>query len=307
MKVAIIGSGGVGGYFGGKIAKAGHDVTFLARGKHFEEIKRNGLKVKSVLGDFHLKNTKIEEKIENIGKVDFVILGVKAWQIKEVGPELSSILNRKATVLPLQNGVLAIEELSKFIPIESIIGGICRIVSFIENPGIISHTDVTPTIVFGEVDQKITKRVEKIKDLLNHSEIKSKISNNIASEIWKKFIGICISGLLALTKTTYGELRENELTRDLMVNLFTEIYQLSKLENVDIATDFISKTMSFIDSIDYDSTSSLTRDIWMGRPSELEYQNGTVVRLAKKHNFSVPINDFVYKCLLPMEEKARRV
>jgi 2-dehydropantoate 2-reductase len=129
---------------------------------------------------------------------------------------------------------------------------------------------------------------------------------DIESELWKKFLMICVSGLLAVTRTTYGELRELKETREMMIDLFTEIYTLSQHIGIAMEADFVEKTISIIDSLPYDSTSSLTRDVWEGKPSEIDYQNGTVVKLGEKYGVDVPINRFVYNSILPMEQKARK-
>ncbi len=306
MKIAIIGSGGVGGYFGGKIAKAGFEVTFLVRGEHLKAMQTHGLTVKSTLGDFQVDSVKATDKIQDIGKVDLIVLAIKAWQVKDVSAELSSIMTDTSVILPLQNGVSTIDDLREHISAGRILSGLCRIISKIEAPGVINHFGVTPTIVFGEVDNSRTERVQKIKDIFDQSGINCNISKDINTDLWKKFISICVSGLLAITKTTYGELRELKETRQMMIELLNEIYQLSKKAGIQIEPDFLEKTVSFIDTFPYDTTSSLTRDIWEGKPSEIEYQNGTVVRLGKKYGVDTPINKFVYHCILPMEIKARR-
>lgn len=306
MKIAIIGTGGVGGYFGGKMANTGFDVTFLARGEHLRAIKANGLIVKSILGDFKVDSVKATDNVQTIGFVDLIILAVKAWQVKEISSELKPIIKEDTIILPLQNGVLAAEELKEQIDQKNIIGGLCRIISKIESPGVINHFGITPTILFGEIDNSKTNRVQKIKELFDKSGINSNVSNDITSDLWKKIIAICVSGLMAVSKTTYGELRELKETRQIMIDLLTEIYQLSQKIGIRIESDFLDKTISFIDSFPYDSTSSLTRDVWEGKPSEIEYQNGTVVRLGKKYGVDTPVNKFVYNCILPMELKVRK-
>ena len=305
MKIAIIGSGGVGGYFGGKMAKAGYDVTFVARGEHKAAMKKNGLVVKSISGDFIIRKPKVTEKISEIGKVDLIITAVKAWQVKETASELKNIVHNQTIVLPLQNGILASDELKEYLNPQNVIGGLCRIISKIGSPGIINHIGVTPTIVFGEISNAKAERLLAIKEIFDKSRIKSNIADDIHAELWKKFIAICVSGLLAVTKTTYGELRELKETRQMMIELLSEIFQLSQKIGIQIETDFLGKTISFIDSFPYESTSSLTRDVWEGKPSEIEYQNGTVVRLGEKYGVPTPINKFVYNCILHMELKAR--
>jgi 2-dehydropantoate 2-reductase len=306
MKIAIIGTGGVGGYFGGMIAKAGYDVTFVARGENLKAMKEKGLTVKSILGDFHLETVKVTDQIKDIEQAGLVIISVKAWQVKEVSAELKPFINDETVILPLQNGVLAVEELMENIERKNIIGGLCKIFSKIESPGIINHFGVTPTIVFGEIDNTKTERIRQIKELFDKSAIKSVISDNIISDLWEKFIPICLSGLLALTKTNYGELRELEETRGMMIAILKENYQISQKIGINIAPDFVDKTVTLIDTFPYEATSSLTRDVWEGKPSEIEYQNGTVVKLGKQYGVDTLVNRFVYNSILPMDLKARK-
>jgi 2-dehydropantoate 2-reductase len=306
MKIVVLGTGGVGGYFGGKLAKAGFDVTFLARGAHLEAIRENGLQIKSSSGDFTVHPARVTDKIRDIGVTDWIILGVKAWQVKEIAREIKEIISPGTSILPLQNGVLAMEELAGEIESHHIVGGICRIFSKIESPGVISHLGVEPVIIFGEKDNRKSERLLQFREVLDKSGIKAKIAEDIQVEIWKKFISICASGLLAITRSTYGEIRELKETRNLMITLFQEIYELSQRMGIAVEKEFVEKTVSFIDTFPYDSTSSLTRDVWEGKPSEIEYQNGTVVRLGEKYGVNTPVNRFVYECILLMERRARK-
>jgi 2-dehydropantoate 2-reductase len=205
----------------------------------------------------------------------------------------------------MQNGIMAADELAETMDQSIIMGGLCRIISKIESPGVINHFGITPTIVFGERNNSVTGRIQELKTIFDKAGIHAQPATDIESELWKKFIAICVSGLLAVTKTTYGELREIRETRIMMIELITEIYTLSQRIGIRIEHDFIENTVSFIDSFPYDSTSSLTRDVWEGKPSEIEYQNGTVVRLGEKFGIDTPVNRFVYNCILPNELKAR--
>ncbi len=304
MKIAIIGTGGVGGYFGGKIARAGYNVTFFARGEHLKAIQRNGLMIKSIHGDFKVDTVKATDKIQNIGKADLIILCVKAWQVKDIAKELIGIMDSTSVILPLQNGVLAVDELKEIINSENIIGGLCKLITKIESPGVINHIGVNPLMVFGELDNQLSERIVKIKELFDTSEIHSKISNDIQADLWKKFIAICIGGLLAVTRSSYGEVRELKETRQLMIDLLQEIYLLSQKIGIKIEADTVDKTVAFVDTCPYETTASLTRDVWEGKPSEIEYQNGTVVKLGNKYGVPTPVNTFVYNCILPMEKRA---
>ncbi len=305
MKTAIIGTGGVGGYFGGKMAHAGLDVTFLARGRHAEAMRKNGLQVKSILGDFHVKQVNVAETISEIGKADLILVAVKAWQVKEIREELKEIIDSESIVVPLQNGILAFDELAEVINRERIVSGLCRIISKIEAPGVINHFGVSPVIIFGERDKSDSARLHQVKSLFDEAGFSSEISMDMDAELWKKYIAICVSALLAVTHTTYGEMREIPETRQMMTDLLNEVYLLSQKMKINIAPDFVDKTISFIDSFPYNTTSSLTRDVWENKPSEIEYQNGTVVKLGEKYGIPTPVNRFIYNCILPGEIRAR--
>jgi len=306
MQITIIGTGGVGGYFGGRLAQAGNNVTFIARGEHLKAIQEKGLVVRSIKGDFTVTNTEATDSIALAKPADLVLICVKAWQVKDVAKQLASTLKPDTIVLPLQNGVLAADELAEFIPKQHIVKGLCRIFSLIEAPGIINHVAVEPTIIFGEVDNTSTPRILQLSNAFTYAGITSKVAKDIDADLWKKFISICVSAQLALTRSTYGELRELPLARNMMISLIEEIYRLSQKIGINIEPDFPQKAMAFIDTFPHSTTSSLTRDVWEGKPSEIEYQNGTVVKLAEKFGIETPINRFLYECILPMELKARK-
>jgi 2-dehydropantoate 2-reductase len=305
MRIAVIGAGGVGGYFGGKLAQAGNDVTFVARGEHLKAMREKGLNVMSISGNFVIDKIKATEEIKNIETADLVLLGVKAWQVKEVAEQIKHVVAEGTTIMPLQNGVMAAGELAEVLKAKHVIGGLCRIISKIESPGVIHHSGLEPFIAFGELNNQKTERIFKIKDLLDDAGISSLAAEDIQVELWNKFMAICVSGLLAVTRSPYGVVRELKETRRMMNVLLCEIYEIAIKSGIKLDNQSVEKTMRLIDSYPYESTSSLTRDVMEGKPSELEYQNGTVVHLAEKYNLPVPVNRHIYNCLLPMEMAAR--
>ena len=306
MRISILGSGGVGGYFGGRLAKAGFDVRFLARGTHLKVMQAKGLTVKSVNGDFHIPHPFVTDSMEELGQSDLVILAVKAWQVKELAAEMGAILHKDTVVLPLQNGVLASEEVAEVIGQEKVLKGLCRIFSLVEAPGVIRHGGVDPTILFGEWNHSRTTRVERLADIFTRSGITNHIPQNIDVERWHKFISICLGGLLAVSHSTYGECRSVPETRTLMWEMLREGYSLARAMSIPVDPEYPERAMAFIDTFKPEATASLTRDIWQGKPSELEYQNGTMVKLAEEFGVSVPVNRFIYYCLLPGEIRARQ-
>ncbi len=305
MRITVVGTGGVGGYFGGRLALAGNDVTFIARGNHLEAILKDGLIVKSFMGEFTIKPAKATANIDAVKNADLVIICTKAWQLKEIAQQIAPLIGIETMILPLQNGVLATDELAEFIPKEKIIGGLCRIFSKIESPGTINHLGIDPTIIFAELNNVQTERTSWLKYTFESAGLTNIWSEDIQSEIWKKFLMICSSGLLAVTKTNYGELRSNPENRAMLEELFSEVYNVAIAAGINLSENIVAKTMKAIDTFPPESTSSLTRDVWEGKPSEIEYQNGTVVRLGEKYGIPTPVNKFVYSTILPMELKAR--
>lgn len=305
MKIAVIGAGGVGGYFGGKLAAAGNDVTFVARGAHGNALLKNGFEVKSIQGDFKVPAVKVVDKIDKLQAPDLVLLAVKSWQVKEISEQVNEIVHQDSVVIPLQNGVMAIEELSGKINKHHLINGLCKIISKIDAPGIINHFGAVPSIIIGELDNTASERIQAIQKLFNQSGVDLKVARDIEAELWKKFIMICLSGLQAVVRTNLGEMRNTPATHELMKALLEEVYELSQKIGINIDSTYVGKTMSFIGTLPDETTFSLARDIWENKPSEMNYQNGTVVKLGKRYGFETPINRFIYSSLLPNEQKAR--
>jgi len=307
MKIAVIGAGGVGGYFGGRLAAAGNDVIFVARGAHLRAIREAGLTVKSILGDFLVAGAKVTDEIGAIGRVDLVLLGVKAWQVKGVARELGPVADEGTIVLPLQNGLTAAPEVADALGPDRVVGGLCRILSRIESPGVILHSGLEPFVALGELDGRRTDRCLAIRDLLTKAGIAVLLADDIRAELWKKFMAMCAGGVPALARTTWGPVREGKETRAMMAGLLAEIYAIASRQRILNDPGVVEATMALIDSFPYDSRSSLARDVMEGRPSEIEALNGTAVRLADETGIDAPINRFVYGCILPMERVARAV
>lgn len=306
MKIVVIGTGGVGGYFGARLALTGNRVLFMARGEHLKAIEQNGLLIKSVKGDLTIKPAMCSDDYSVVEVADIVLVCTKAWQVEGVAKEIAPYLKPETMVVPLQNGVLAADDLAKHIPKGNIVGGSCRIFSKIEAPGIINHMGSDPTIIFGEFNGEQSERTAYLDYIFRTTGLTYKWSTDIKADLWKKFIMICSSALIAVTKTTYGELRSIPETRQLMLELYQEIYAVSQAEGINLPDDIVERTMNAVDKFPADSTSSLTRDVWEGKPSEIEHQNGTVVKLGEKHGIPTPVNRFVYHAILPMEMKARK-
>lgn len=307
MRIVIIGAGGVGGYFGGKLAAAGFDTSFLVRGKTLEALQSNGLHVKSINGDFHVHPT-ATDNYDIIKKADLIILTVKSWQIEGIAHKIKTWLKRDAMVLPLQNGADNANRLIEILSAEQVLAGLCRIVAKIESPGIINHFGYEPEILFGEMDNSKSSRADEIHTVFNKAGFKNQVSEDIQRDIWLKFLFISsISAMGALTRSVLGVMREDVFIREKLLKTAEEVVSVGKSLGIHIGKDDIENCFKIIDAIDYDTTMSLQRDMMEGKPSELENFNGYIVHQGDKLGIETPVNDFIYYTLLPMEEKVRGV
>lgn len=306
MKIAIFGTGGVGGYFGARLAQGGEDVTFIARGEHLRAMQTSGLRVDSLNGDFIINPAKATDDVSEIGPVDLVILGVKAWQVRDAALAMRPLVGRNTTVLPLQNGVDAVPQLTAELGSDVVVGGLCKIVSFVIAPGHIRHAGFAPSIVIGELDNQRTDRIVEIEKTFNHAGVETTIAADIHVALWMKFLFITsFSGVGAIANVPAGILRSDPELRAQMLQAMKEIYELAHARNIKLPSDSIDTVMAGVNALPEDATSSMQRDIAAGKPSELESQNGAVVRMACESGVDVPTHDFIYARLKPLEQKAR--
>jgi 2-dehydropantoate 2-reductase len=307
MKIIIVGTGGVGGYFGARLAEAGLDVTFIARGKHLDKIQKNGLVLKSIDGDYTVFPVKAINNINEVKNPDLIILAVKSWQVIEVAQQIKHILNKDTLVLPLQNGIDNVEKLITVLDKKHVLAGFCKIYSKVENYGIINHFAYEPELFFGELDNQKSERILRLKEMFDKATFKTIIPEDIHAEIWKKFLFIStVSGLGALTRVSIGAMVENIETRNLLQKTTEEIFKIAKAKNINLPENMVVTMMDFIDKQSYESTASTQRDIMEGRPSELENFNGYIVKQGKLLGIKTPVNSFIYNCLLPQEKQARK-
>ena len=303
MRIVMFGTGGVGGFFGGRLARAGEDVTFIARGEHLRAIKADGLKVDSTAGDFVIYPAKATDDVSDVGETDLVILGVKAWQVPEAARAIKPIVGPNTTVLPLQNGVEAVSQLFDELGSANVIGGLCRIVSFVVGPGHIRHAGFTPSIIIGELDNLRTDRIIRIEELFTRAGLEITIAQDIQVALWTKFLFIAsFSGVGAMANAPAGVIRSDPKWRTQIINAMEEIYTLAHARGINLPPDSIDTVMRAVDALPEDATSSMQRDIAAGKPSELDSQNGAVVRMAHETGIEVPTHTLIYETLKPQEE-----
>jgi 2-dehydropantoate 2-reductase len=307
MRIAVFGTGGIGGYFGGRLAQAGEDVVFIARGEHLQAMRTNGLRVDSVKGDFVIKPVQATDDPKQVGIVDMILVGVKAWQVPEAAQAMHPMVGPDTFVLPLQNGVEASPQLAAVLGTGHVLGGLCGLMVFIAGPGHIRHAAVEPFIGFGELDNRPSERVKKLSQVFSKAQgIRVENPPDIHVGLWRKFLFVTAStGVGAVTRAPMGIYRSQPGTRRMLEQVAEEIYHVARARKIPLPRDVVSTGMALIDSLPPEGTTSIQRDIMNGRPSELEALNGAVVRMGKEVGVETPVNAFIYYSLLPMEMRAR--
>lgn len=307
MRLAIMGSGGVGGYFGARLAEAGHDVTFIARGDHLTAMQAEGLRVSSIEGDLQLAEVRATEDPAAVGAVDAVLVAVKAWQVAEAARRIRPMIGPDTVVLPLENGVEAADQLAAVLGRAHVLDGLCGILAWREAPGHIRHAGVSPFVRFGERDNRRSKRALRLKAAFEQARgVTAEIPDDIQVAVWSKFLFICaMSGIGSVTRAPIGTTRRLPETRALIEQILAEIEAVARARGVKLPGDAAARALSFIDALPEASTASMQRDIMAGRPSELESQNGAVVRLGREAALATPINAMIHAALLPQERQAR--
>ncbi len=306
MNIVIYGTGGVGGYFGARLAQARNTVTFIAREKHLEAIKKNGLRLISPKGDYLVFPANATANIADVTDIDLILVCVKTWQLEAAAKEINQVLKEKTMVISLLNGVNNAEVLGSIIDKKHLLGGLCKVVSKIEDFGIIKHISFEPTIVFGELDNVKIERALLLEKVFFNAGITTKLAENIQTEIWSKFLFIStISAIGALTRATVGEIMASPQLKKMMREIADEIVAVAMAKGIYLSEILVEKQFEMIASQPYNTTSSLQRDMMEGKPSELEAQTGTIVKMGIELGVPTPVNDFIYYCLLPQENKAR--
>ena len=312
MRVAVFGVGGVGGFFGARLAHAGEDVIFIARGAHLEAIQRDGLKVQSIHGDFSITPAQAAADPAEVEPVDVALVGVKTWQVEEAGRAVHPLIGPDTLVVPLQNGVDAPAQLAAALDEPGstrphVIGGLCRIVSMIAAPGVIRHAGMMPYIAFNRLDGEPDPRVDRLREAFERAGVTVEVPADIYTALWAKFVFIAgFGGTGSVTRAPAGLLRSTPETRRMLEQAIREVEAVGRAHGAKLADDITARTVAMVDALPEGATASMQRDVMDGRPSELEAQTGAVVRLGREKGIPTPVNEFIYASLLPQERKARK-
>lgn len=306
MKILIMGTGGVGGYYGGLLAQQGNDVTFIARGAHLNAIQQKGLKVKSVHGDFTIFPAKATQNPGESGETDLVLFCVKTYDIEDAARAIRPVIGPNSMIMSLQNGIDAPERIGKITGIEHVIGGVTWLSSAVEAPGIIKQISQFRRIIFGELEGGSSERIESIYKAFSPTGMSVEVSEDIQKVLWEKLVFIAaVSGVGSLTRLPMGDYRAIPEARNLLLNIMKEVESVARAYGVRLDADVVQKWIEFIDRSAPDIKPSMQLDIESGHRTELESMIGTVNRKGRELRIPTPTIDFVYASLLPIELKAR--
>jgi 2-dehydropantoate 2-reductase len=303
MKFGILGSGAVGGYYGAKLARAGHDVTFVARGAHRDAILARGLEIRSpMLGDFTV-HAPAEADTRRVGPVDVVILATKAYDNASALPLIAPMLAPSTTILPLQNGVDSTTDLAALYGEAPVIGGVTYIATALAAPGVIEHTGTYRRIVFGEVFGELPRtsdRVRALHEALSGADIQSEAVADGRVPIWEKFIFlVSLAGFTGAARLPIGPIWSDPFIRRMFLEGSREIERVARAEGVAVAADVVDRIAKYIDGIPGSMRSSLLIDLAQGKRIEVEQLHGSVVRRAAQAGVPAPIMSTLYAVLKP--------
>ncbi|HEV7763788.1 MAG TPA: 2-dehydropantoate 2-reductase [Thermoanaerobaculia bacterium] len=306
MRIAVVGAGGVGGYFGGRLAETGNDVTFIVRGATLDVLRTKGLRVDSALGDLTIDRVRATDDASTVGPVDAILMAVKAWQLPDAAAGVQPMIGPDTLVMPLQNGIDAPEILADIVGRDHAIGGLAAIVSYLAAPGHVIHAASEPLVMLGELDNRRSERVERLREAFENAGVNAQIPPDIHRSMWMKFLFIAtLSGIGALTRVPIGLWREDGDVRAMADASLREVLALATARGIDLGDDALERTWRHYDDLAPESTSSMQRDIMEGKPSELDAQIGAVVRLAHESRVATPVSSMIYRALLPQERRAR--
>lgn len=292
MNIAMMGSGGVGGFFGGKLANAGCDVSFIARGAHLAALREHGLLLESAAhGNLHLPRVNATDDPASLGPVDLVILSVKLWDTEAAARQIQPLIGPHTGVISLQNGVIKDDILRSVLGDKALMGGVCYVATKISKPGVIHQTGTMQRVVFGEYDGSRSKRAADLLAALQKSGVTAELSDDVRRSIWEKYVFLV--GLSATTTSMrhpLGPIRANPQTRAFLYDVMREAVAVGRAHGVALPADFAESRMAFADSLPADMTSSMHHDLDKGNRLEVAWLSGGVVKLGAEKGIPTPCN-----------------
>jgi 2-dehydropantoate 2-reductase len=300
MRIAVIGAGGVGGAFGAALAKAGGDVTFVARGAHLKALRSRGLSVLGPRGDVHLNPVQATDQPTGIGPVDFVLFCVKLWDVESAGAAIRPLVGTDTAVIPLQNGVDASERLIPILGTAAVMGGVAQISATIAEPGVIRQTGTFMRLLFGELDGRPSRRGAAFHALCQSAQFESVNSHNIVVALWEKFVLLATnSSVVSLTRLPFGKLRDDPEVFALFEKAIAEVAAVGRARGVDLPADLEARALETTRNLPPEMLPSMAVDLSRGNRLELPWLAGKVVALGRERGVPTPTFEVMYAALKP--------
>jgi 2-dehydropantoate 2-reductase len=300
MRIAVVGAGGVGGAFGAALAKAGADVSFIARGAHLAAMKKEGLRVEGGRGETHLVPTRATDNPAEIGKVDIVLFCVKLWDVETAGGQIKPLIGPDTAVIPLQNGIDAAERLVPILGPAAVMGGVAQISASIVRPGVILQVGTFMRMIFGELDGRRSKRSEDFLEFCQKAGFDATLSEQITTELWMKFILLAANAsITAVTRQPIGKLRDDPDLRPIFISAFKEAIDVGRASGVALPADVLERILDFIAHAPPAMKASMALDLERGKRLELRWLGGKVVELGRQLGVPTPTHSMMYALLKP--------
>jgi 2-dehydropantoate 2-reductase len=299
MKIAVVGVGGLGGYIGGRLARSGQDVTFLARGQRLAALRGNGLRVRSPDGAFVIQPLQATDDPADVGPVDLILFCVKTYDVETAAEGLRPLVGPGTALLPVQNGMAHIEQLRSILGPEVVLGGVAMLSAHSPAPGVIEQPGGPRTLEFGELGQETSARCTAIADAITTAEIEATVSPKIAERMWWKLVGVCGAGVFCLMRGSKGQVWDFAETRDLVYRAVAEGVAVAQAHGIPLSSTQPDEAVQIFDGVPPQYKPSMLVDLEHGRRLEIEAWNGALVRYGKAAGVPTPVNAVIYACLKP--------
>lgn len=300
MKIAVMGTGGLGGYYGGLLARNENDVTFIARGAHLKAIREKGLTVKSVAGDFHIYPAAATDDPSQVGQVDWVLFTVKTYDTDAAIDAMRPLVGETTVIVTMQNGVESADRLAAAFGKEKIVVAPTQITSAISEPGVIVQNSAFRNMSVGELDGRITPRVEWLVEQFKRHSVNASVSDQMPTPVWMKWIFLApVAGLTTLARTEAAVLFQSALAQATLRGAIEECCAVARAYGAALPPDAAERQFNFAMGLQPGNIASMHRDLMNGRRLELDALNGAVVRLGASKNVAAPINQTIYVALAP--------
>src|SRR5262245_17559836 len=299
MKITMMGSGGVGGLIGARLAHAGCDVSFVARGAHLAAMREHGLKLESQVETVHLPKVRVTDDPATLGRVDMVIFSVKLWDTETAARQILPLIGPETGVISLQNGVVKDDILRPIVGAKNLMGGVAYMGTTISRPGVIQHTGTVQKIVFGEYDGRRSKRAESLLEWSRKGGREAEISDDIRRTLWEKFAFlVAMAAVTASMRQPIGPIRSHPVTRQFYLDAMREAAAVGRAHGVRLPADFAEERMAFVDTLPATMTASMHHDLERGNPLEVQWLSGSVVDLGAAAGVPTPIHRAVRDILI---------